>query len=214
MSRTRLPSPKPRRPVTVAGRPRKAAVTEPDSDGNTAVAEDLPVAERANRPHRPRLSAALCAAALLLAGCAVWFGLEARNAGTPDNAAFADGAATSAVSGQMSAALEAVFSVDYRDLGKTEAAANQYLTGQAVDQYRQLLDVVKQQAPANQLVLTTRVRSLAVKDIHGLTAHLLVFVDQSTSRAGSVDSSSGGAQIRITATRQDERWRIAEIGVL
>ncbi|MET7997759.1 hypothetical protein ABZU76_43435 [Amycolatopsis sp. NPDC005232] len=139
---------------------------------------------------------------------------QSTTSGPAADTAFSDSAATSAVAGQLSAAFEAVFSLDYQDVAKTDRAADQYLTGNAVTQYRQLLSAVQQQAVPNHLTLTSRVRTIGIKDITGTTAHVLVFADQTTSRAGTPDTSSGGAQVRLTATEDNGHWRISDIAVL
>ncbi|MGW4489271.1 hypothetical protein ACWEOE_36220 [Amycolatopsis sp. NPDC004368] len=158
--------------------------------------------------------AALTAVLLAAAG---WFAVQAHQtttSGPATNTAFSDTAATSALTGQLSAACEAVFSLDYQDVARTERAANQYLTGNAVTQYRQLLAAVQQQAVPNHLTLTSRVRTIGIKDITGSTAHVLVFADQTTSSASTPATSSGGAQVRLTATETDGHGQIRDITVL
>ncbi|WP_326838235.1 hypothetical protein VSH64_17940 [Amycolatopsis rhabdoformis] len=172
--------------------------------------------EKASLRRNP-VTIGLAALTVVLLAAAGWFAFEAHQSttsGPAANTAFSDSAATSALTGQLSAAFEAVFSLDYRDVAKTERAANQYLTGNAVTQYRQLLSAVQQQAVPNQLTLTSRVRTIGIKDITGATAHVLVFADQTTSRAGTADTSSGGAQVRLTATETGGHWLISDIAVL
>ena len=83
------------------------------------------------------LIAAMLVATVVLAGLATWFGVEAyavRNG----NQALSDQATTSEVNGQISDGVEKIFSYDFADTGKTEQAAKDLLTGDAVGEYDEL----------------------------------------------------------------------------
>ncbi|MEV4602662.1 hypothetical protein AB0K15_35365 [Amycolatopsis sp. NPDC049253] len=196
--------------------PSRAADTT-DAEELSAEPTEEPATAGPGKPRRSPVTIGLSALAVVLLATAGWFAFQAHRSttsGPAANTAFSDSAATSAVTGQLSAAFESVFSLDYQDVAKTQRAADQYLTGNAVTQYRQLLSAVQQQAVPHHLTLTSRVRTIGIKDITGTTAHVLVFADQTTSRAGTPDTSSGGAQVRLTATEDNGHWRISDIEVL
>ncbi|MHA6805849.1 hypothetical protein [Salinifilum ghardaiensis] len=149
--------------------------------------------------------------ALAFAG---WFGYETyalRYTGAAANAALTDGAGTSEAKGQITSAVEKVFSYDHNNVQASEKAADRLLTGSAVDTYEQLFGVVKEQAPKQQLVVTASVRESAVTRLEGDRAEVLVFVDQRSMRAGTGQSNSAPAQLSIGAHREGDTWKINNI---
>lgn len=129
------------------------------------------------------------------------------------NTALTDTAATSEVKGQIAEAVNAVFSYDYADTARTDAAAKRLLTGKAVQQYAAMLADVRAQAPAQKLVLTTTVTDTGVETIDGDRAHVLVFADQrntSTAKAGA-GSTYAAAMFAVDAVHQGGTWKIASI---
>lgn len=129
------------------------------------------------------------------------------------NTALTDTARTSEVKGQIAEAVNAVFSYDYADTARTDAAARRLLTGKAVQQYAGMLAEVRAQAPAQKLVLTTTVTDTGVATIDGDRAHVLVFADQrntSTAKAGA-GSTYAAAMFAVDAVHQDGMWKIASI---
>ncbi|NUS13006.1 MAG: hypothetical protein HOY69_16675 [Streptomyces sp.] len=129
------------------------------------------------------------------------------------NTALTDTARTSEVKGQVAAAVNAVFSYDYADPARTDAAAKRLVTGKAVQQYTAMLAQVRAQAPTQKLVLTTTVTDTGVDTIDGDRAHVLVFADQSntsTARAGA-GSTYAAAMFAVDAVRTGGTWKIAAI---
>jgi Mce-associated membrane protein len=129
------------------------------------------------------------------------------------NTALTDTARTSEIKGTIAEAVNAVFSYDYADTARTDAAAKRLLTGKAVQQYAAMLAQVRAQAPAQKLVLTTTVTDTGVETIDGDRAHVLVFADQrntSTAKAGA-GSTYAAAMFAVDAVHQDGTWKIAAI---
>ncbi|WP_190820692.1 ICP22 family protein [Saccharopolyspora pogona] len=152
--------------------------------------------------------------AAVFIGLAVWFGVEAYSArfsGAAANEALVSAGATSEVNGQISDAVEKVFSYDFNDTAKTEAVARDVLVGSAVQRYDDLFKVVREQAPQQQLIVTTTVKSSAVTRLQGDHAELLLFVDQHAMRANTGESNVGPAQISVSAQKQGDRWKITQI---
>ncbi|MBB5154728.1 hypothetical protein [Saccharopolyspora phatthalungensis] len=157
---------------------------------------------------------ALWVATVVLAGFALWFGIETyavRDTGSAANETLVSAGATSEVNGQISDAVEKVFSYDFNDTAKTETAARDLLVGPAVQRYNDLFALVKQQAPQQQLIVTTTVKSSAVTRLQDDRAELLLFVDQHSMRANTGESNTGPAQISVSAEKQGDRWKITQI---
>lgn len=160
--------------------------------------------------------------ALVLAGTAavvfgsfgIWASLAAhdlRSTAGSANAALVDRPDTAAVLRAVTGAVDQIFSYDYADVAKTRAAAQGALTGAAIRQYDQLFALVEQQATTEKLVLTTKVTNAGVELLTGGRARVLVFADQQDTRAGTSQTSYGGAMFAVTAVRRHGRWLIENI---
>ena len=131
--------------------------------------------------------------------------------GTPHDRAVLDGVATTDVTGDVSTALSRIFSYTPGDVDAARRAASDVLTGPAAAQYTELFGQVARQAPAQRVTLTTRVTRAGVISLAGDTARLLVFLDQTATRAGKPDGTPAAAQLTVTAHRADGHWRITEL---
>ena len=164
---------------------------------------------------RIRLPAVLCAATVLLGAFAAWaFSSVAtlREDPTRQNTALTDISRTSEVKGQISEAVGAVFSYTYASPGKSDLAAQKFLTGKAVQQHKDMLAEVRAQAPKQKLVLTTTVTESGVELLDGDRARLLVFADQSNTRTGKEEETTyAAAMFAVDAVRRGDTWRIAAI---
>ncbi len=180
--------------------------TVADSSGDAAKAAGA-------KPSRIRLAAVILGAVtVVLAGFGVWATLEAhslRATAAPPNLALSDGAATSAVNRQIDSAVNTVFSYNYADTGATRQAAQGLLTGPAIHQYDTYFALVTKDAPAQKLVVTTRVTNSGVELLTGNRARVLVFANQQDTRAGTRQASYAGALFAVTAVRQGNRWKAA-----
>jgi Mce-associated membrane protein len=156
----------------------------------------------------------LGAVAVLLGAFGIWATVHAsslRTQSTQQNTALIDPAATSAVRAQMDSAVQTIFSYSYANTGVTRQAAQQLLTGAAIQQYNSLFALVQQQAPAEKLVVTTTVTNSGVELLTGDQARVLIFVNQQDTRAGTSQTSYGGAMLAVTAVFQAGRWKIENI---
>lgn len=129
----------------------------------------------------------------------------------PRDKAVLDDVATAEVTGAVSTALTTVFSYKPGELAATEQAAARELTGTALTQYRRIFGQVKRQAPAQRVTLTTRVVRAGVISLTGDTAQLLVFLDQTATRAGRPAGAPAAAQLTVTAHRDDGHWTITDL---
>ena len=207
-------------------------VTEPAEDtapagesipaADTAAAEESAPAEEGPPAQEPapdrrrswRIAAALGAATIVLGGFGVWATVHAnseRSSAAAQNTALTDGPATAAVRREIAAAVNTIFSYNYANTAATKRAAQGLLTGPAVRQYNTLFALVTKNAPAQKLVVTTRVTNAGVEMLNGDWARLLVFANQQDTRAGTSQTSYAGAMFAVTALREGGRWKIENI---
>jgi Mce-associated membrane protein len=190
----------------------------PDTERSTAetASADASPATVAVPAWRSRLwpSLALLVVAALLIGVGVAYEIRQhtiRSQSSAKNSALADSPATSEVIGQVSTALNKVLSYQYANPTATQQAAGQLLTGDASTQYKTLFTALQQKAPGEKLTLVAKVVTAGVTSLHGNTAQLLVFLDQSSTRASDKQSSTSAAQLDVTAVKQGGTWKISEL---
>nr|CEL16661.1 putative integral membrane protein [Kibdelosporangium sp. MJ126-NF4] len=156
-------------------------------------------------PPRPRWPFVLVIVAAVLAGAGVFFTVKASSGGEPG----VDTQAMTEVNGQVKAGLEKIFSFSYDKVDPN--VAHDVLAGSAVGEYDKLIQQVRAEAPAQKLVLATRVTTTGVKSIDGDRAELLVFLDQVATRVDTGKTSGSAAALSITAEKQDGSWRIVSL---
>jgi Mce-associated membrane protein len=194
-----------------ADAPAAAEKESAESEPTEAEAQPEPAKPR---PAWLRLPALLLAAALVLTGAGVWFTLEARSAaGNPAaaNHALTDVGATADVTSAVTLAMNRIFSYSYDKTDVTEKAAAAVLRGSAKDSYDKLFAQVRQKAPEQKLVLTSRVSAIAVQELRNGHARLLVFLDQSAVRADNNAIDSAAAQLSVTAERTGDGWVVTAL---
>ncbi|MFB4305454.1 hypothetical protein [Actinomadura sp. GTD37] len=169
-------------------------------------------------PARPRVDAtspaALGLVAVLLAASGFWALRQAdavRDDPSVRNAALTDSAATSEVKGAVADMVGKVFSFNYTDPARTQKAAQDALTGNAVRQYEEIFAKVRSDAPKAKTVLSTRVTDSAVTTLTGDRAVVLVFADQQTTRTSDGTSTHAPAMLTVTAVHRHGHWRITAL---
>ncbi|MEB3368711.1 prolipoprotein diacylglyceryl transferase [Saccharopolyspora mangrovi] len=197
------------------------AEAAPESEGvDSAGAEPESAEQESAEPESDSTSGAagkpwvLWGATALLFALAIFFGVATYttyNTGPAANEALTSAGATSEVNGQVSDGIEKLFSYDFNDTAKTENAAKDLLVGSAVQKYNELFALVKQQAPQQQLIVTTTVKNSAVTRLEGDRAEVLVFVDQHAMRANTGESNIGPAQLSVSAEKQGDSWKITQL---
>ena len=201
-------------PVGEIGETSPAAETSTDGAADADASGDA-AEDASDRRSRTRLVAVILGlVTVVLAGFGVWATLEAhslRSTAAPQNLALTDGAATSAVNRQVVSAINTVFSYNYANTGATRRAAQGLLTGPAIQQYNTYFALVTKDAPAQKLVVTTRVTNSGVELLTGNRARVLVFANQQDTRAGTKQTSYAGALFAVTAVHQGNRWKIENI---
>jgi Mce-associated membrane protein len=163
---------------------------------------------------RPRrVAVALGVLAALLVGAGTWALVTAndlRSSGAAQNTALVDTGRTAEVSAAVSSALNQIFSYSYDKTEVTEEAAAAVLRGEALEVYDKLFAEVRDKAPAQKLVLTSRVVYSAVQSLEGGRARLLVFLDQSATRVDTNTTNAAAAQLSVTAKREGGHWVITD----
>ncbi len=148
---------------------------------------------------------------LVLSGGAVFFQIRHSEAtAATDNTALVDVAATAEVKQAMSEAAERLFSIDHNDLGKNQRAADELLVGEeAKNKYATMMGDVREKAPEQKLVVTVTATRSAVVRLEGDRARVMVYVDQTFTRAGADQPSTGGSALWFEAERRDDQWKVS-----
>lgn len=172
----------------------------------------VPPSSRRGRSLAVRLVLIVLSAALVAVGVAFLVRTHQLNDQKANsNHALSDANRTSEVIGEVSTALNQVFSYDYRKPEVAQAAAKRWLTGSAPAQYTRLFDQLQKLAPGQKLTFVAKVSVAGVTDLEGSRARLLVFLDQESTRASDGQSSISAAQVRVGAVREGNVWRIDDI---
>src|SRR5882762_1473598 len=91
------------------------------------------------------------------------------------------------------------------------SAVNSVLYCDAASQYKTLFTALQKKAPGEKLTLVAKVAVAGLKSLHGNTAELLVFIDQSSTRASDKQKSTSAAQLDVTAVKHGSTWKVTEL---
>ncbi len=127
------------------------------------------------------------------------------------NVAVVHSKTTAQVVGQVDTALERVLSYNYSNPDPTKTAAQQSLVGAALQQYNVLFNALQAKAGTQKLTLVSKVVASGVTSLVGTKAQLLVFLDQSSTRASDGKTSAVAAQIQVGAVLVNGVWKISEL---
>lgn len=127
------------------------------------------------------------------------------------NGALTDSAATSQVYGQVTSAIDALFSYDYANPGPTTATARRLLTGPAVRRHASLLGQVQREAPGKKPIVTTGVTNVGVEMLAAGSARVLAFTVETDKSASGGQPASAGAMLAVNAVLQGSTWKIEGI---
>ena len=167
-------------------------------------------------PSSSRSLAALAVAVLLMGVLAGVLTDRASTSGATvrdDNEAFLAVDATAAVVEQTQQTVQRAFTFDPDSIPAARRAARRSLVGEAVTQYARLYGPLFKQSRTTGLRLTTTVRSIGVASLTGDRAELLVLADQ-TAVSPDGQSTTGAAQLAVSAEQRDGQWMIARIQLL
>jgi Mce-associated membrane protein len=185
-----------------------------DVEAAEAEVADAPARAKAKTGLSPYVRAgALIVVGLLLAGAAVFFKVKDNEiSSATSNTALLDVAKTAQVKDQVSKAAETLFSYDFNNIAKTENAAKDLLVGDQVRaKYDSLMGEVKRLAPAQKMVVTSRVTRSGVIMLNGDLAKVMVFIDQTSTRTDTKQTAAGSAQLHLNAELQGNTWKITDM---
>lgn len=206
----------------------ESSAAEP-ATGETASGVDLekaPAAQEQSGTGTPtgrlgrldRTTAMLAAALVVLLGLAVFFGAadsRLRNSPSAENTALVDVGATAEAAGQLSDALETVYSYDHTRLDENERAAREVITPEFGAQFDQLFAQVRELAPQRQAVVTATVTVSAIQSITDDRAVLVAFMDQQAMTGGAPGAApqqlAAAGRLTVTGERVDGQWKIAAV---
>jgi Mce-associated membrane protein len=211
------PARKPSRKTSRSGADEIAEPTEVAAGGGSAEVAAPGRGARFTATVRRHAVPLLAVAAVVLATVAVVAGIQdAHLRGSPaaQNSALVDVGTTAEVSGQLSDAIETVYSFDFARLDENEKAARDVITPEFAADFDRLFGEVKARAPQQQAVVSATVTRTAVKEITGDRAVLVAFVDQQATRAAPDAQSqqlAADGRLAVTGERVDGRWKIAAV---
>jgi len=172
-----------------------------------------------NRLSVPSSSRALAALATAVVAVGLAAGTLTVMAATSEpqvrdaNQAFLEVDATNAVIQQTQQTVERAFSFGPRSIPAARKEATKSLVDEAVTQYADLYGPLFEQGRSTGLSITTTVRSVGVESLSDDRAELLVLADQ-TAASPDGQSTTGAAQLGVSAVRRDGTWKIARIELL
>jgi Mce-associated membrane protein len=105
-------------------------------------------------------------------------------------------------------AIVPVLSYDYRKLDADQSSAHGYLTEAYRLQYDKLFDLIKQNAPTTQTVVTTKVIDSGVVRVDADRVQVLLFVDRPTTNKASTTAIPYQDQVTATMRQVGQDWRI------
>ncbi len=207
------PSPRAKTRAVAEAKPddiEEAEAEAASEDPEAAESSEASESEKKPGSRQLILAGALVVVGLLLAATAVLFKIQADDvSSSTDNTALLDVAKTAQVKDQVAKATEALFSYDYNNIAKTETAAGDLLVNDDVRaKYNLLMGEVKRLAPQQKMVVTCKVTRSAVIRLEGERADVMVFVDQSSTRADTNKTTAGSAQLHLNAELQGDKWKI------
>ncbi len=159
----------------------------------------------------------LAVALVALTALAVFFGIaDARLRGTPSarNTALVDVGATAQATGQLTDALQTVYSYDFARLDENERAAREVITPEFGVDFDKLFAQVRELAPQRQAVVSATVQLSAIQKIEGDRAVLVAFMDQRATTAAqgaAAQRLTASGRLTVTGQRVDGRWKIAGV---
>ncbi|MGW7358585.1 hypothetical protein ACWGI0_18630 [Streptomyces sp. NPDC054802] len=206
-----------RRPAARASA-EEAAAEAADADAGTDGDAGADAPALRPRGHHARPLAVLAVLTVLLGGFAAFAATRAgdlRDTPAARNTALTDIARTSEVKGEVTQAVEAVFSYNFADAPALDLAVEKHLTGRAVEQHDGMLAAVRKEGPKQKLVLTTTVTAGGVELLDGDRARVLLYADQSNTRTATKEETTyAAAMLAVDAVHEDGAWRIAGIDTL
>lgn len=186
------------------------ATAEETTKPDVATADAGPSGARANRVVLVVALAVVAIACLVLSIVFVVHAADKRGA-KPDNLALVDQSLTQEVTAQVSADVVKIFSYNYANAAASQQAAEAVLLDPGRQQYLTLVKLLEQHSQGQQLTLVVKVVQVGVKNLTHSTATVLVFLDQTSTRASDHATTTSAAQVEISAVKQGSAWKVNNI---
>ncbi|MFD2466859.1 hypothetical protein [Amycolatopsis silviterrae] len=207
--------PSPRRKKRDTGSAKPSDVEEAEArakDSGDDEEPEVPAQRSAVSRNTVRVALLLVVGLALVAAAVIFQVKGSEAADSTSNRAVLDVAKTAQVKDQVSKAIETLFSYDFNNIKKTEDAANQLLaTDQVKTSYNALMGQVKKLAPQQKVVVTCKVTRSAVIRLNGDLARVMLFIDQTSTRADTKQTAAGTAQMHVDAQLQGNTWKITDM---
>ena len=142
---------------------------------------------------------AVLTAASVAAAAWLWFE-------QPSDAAVED--STRAAQSAAERAMGPIVSYDYRHLDEDQAAAESYMTSDYQQEYDQLFEVIKQNAPGTHTVVTGKVISSGIVRSGSDRVEVLLFVDQPTTNKQHKTPVVYKNQVRAQMEKVGDDWLV------
>ncbi|TCO65321.1 hypothetical protein [Actinocrispum wychmicini] len=153
----------------------------------------------------------LVVAALLLGALSWFFATKAADSREgANNAALVDVNGTKDLVGAAQQAVAGVLSYKYDQMDQAKIQAQQYLSGEAVDQYNKSMQALASQIQSQKLQVAVNPVSVGVVRLAGDDARVLVFADQIGVRADN-QPSGGPTQFAMDMHRTNGKWKIVKL---
>lgn len=195
-------------------RPAAATPQTPQPPDAAPAARAEPAPARLRRLGSLQAIAFFVMVMVVFAVAAIVFRGEAGRAstGSADNRALVDRAATTEVIGQVSKAIEIVLSYDYTKLDENEKAGQDVIDGKYAEEFAKTFADIRRVSPDQKLTVTTTVLLAGVTSLGEDRAEIIATMDVAAVRDTTPYTSPG--RVKVTATRIDGRWKIAEMTLL
>jgi Mce-associated membrane protein len=131
----------------------------------------------------------------------------------PDNHALIDAAATSDLLDTAKEISTQLFTYSYTDLKGHEKKFAELTTGEFSKKYAELFSSVDAQASTMRLTVTSTVKDAGVRLLTDRTAQVLVFIDQTSARGDTGQSSTAGAAFLATFSLVGGTWKASDIDI-
>lgn len=193
--------------------------TREEDVATTAKADTRRSVEREPKaePGKSRATAFWVAVALAVvfavaAGIAAWRYFAA--ASLVENKAQTDPISTSQAQKDINAAVEKLFTYNYRELDEREDEVNELLATDKLRKHFATLNcAVEQQAPKQKIISATKVSYSAITELTDDTARAIVFVENMWERKSTKQVETSSGSLVVNAQLVDNQWKVSDLQI-
>ncbi len=130
------------------------------------------------------------------------------------NRAMIDIGATDEVATRARTVSEELFTFTYTDLEAHKSTFAELTTGAFSRKYAELFETIVSQATSQRLTLESTVADLAVRQLDDESAEVLVFLDQTSTRADTGAETQAKSSFLASLQRVDGTWKFSHLTIL